>query len=179
MSGLPGKKWHRSVHQTIEQNTKQYKQEKQKYGKQNKNTCTQTLALCKIALRCCKRSRPVPLLLEGWGASLKRLLLRLSPCITCGYRRFVSFSVVDHTCLPMSSTNCPVGVVIWRFSRLGSDLLNPTSYTIIQSHNKTITQARNQATTQSHNPTLTHKQSQCNTIIQLPTNNHTVTKSRN
>ena len=44
----------------ILQNTKQYKQDmtkktkrKYKYGKQNKSTCTQALALCKIALRCC------------------------------------------------------------------------------------------------------------------------------
>ena len=70
MSGLPRKKCtpkrassNRAEHKTVQTRHDKTKQ-KYKYGKQNKSTCTQILALCKITLRCCKRSRPVPELMN-------------------------------------------------------------------------------------------------------------------
>ena len=61
--------WVRNAHRrehVIEEDTNSTKKttqnkNKNEYGKQNQSTCTQTLPLYKLALRYCKRLRPVPL----------------------------------------------------------------------------------------------------------------------
>ena len=118
--GFRGRNVHQSVHQTIEQNTKQYKQGTTKQKRREKTECkTKALAhkhshFASVRVRCLCNSKGEMYI--DLSKSLKQFLLQISHCVTSGYRRFLSFSMVDHTCLPKSSTNCAVAVVIWQLS---------------------------------------------------------------